>query len=899
MQIIRQKGIRIFLYILGYFAAAGVIAFSLLTYLNYGVFRGDLTANAYAETSRIIDRVYATLHSVSETANNSKTWEKLGLDNAEIVVYDYTAGKQERIPLMDTSDAYKYPDVYSGLKSASYQLDYSSYYDDYGNEMIYRDVYLDADTPFLMIRTEDLLRFISDHAEYFYEENRQQFLETPESLSKEQRSIYEELYRRGYLDRLEEGDDFCLLDSGLFVFSPGEQRISVSGRKDFYLNSLSESYLYLSLPKDVSEKEIFSEEMEDGTAKKILSGRIFGSAFEAILCTLDESTRSLLAQMRNQNTGHYFANTAYSYDNEKISGSVISDSRGITDAGNANGYIGSYGDLVSKISANSDVFVRYDRETGVLEQWYKDPSGSLHDFSYIEDPKSLTDGADASMVLGMNLYNSGDKAYVIESFAFSACKAIPYPAVFLIISAAVFLLCVVLILWGVPAKLIGFDTVPYEICLIGAFVLLFLFGFYFPREIGGSVYTLAGNDLSFLITIAFFLILALYLTCACLFTTTARRIKCKAFARSLLVVKIARLIVSGWGHLAAEYEKALKGHRRLIILASVLFGVNTLAFLIIGLYHGEGILLVLILIIAEAFAGYQLLKYCAGVEKVLTVSRRIENGELSAKTDPEELKYNVKELGESLNQVGQGLSRAVESSIRDERTKAELITNVSHDIKTPLTSIISYVDLLKKEPAGSEKAAEYIDVLDKKSQRLKQLIMDLIEVSKTNTGNIELEYMDLDLSELLDQMLGEYEARFADCNLEVVKTISAENTIIRADGRRVFRIIDNIFNNVVKYAQSGTRVYIDLRQSGAGQSREDTQSNEMVTLGIKNVSREMLGISAEELTERFVRGDRSRHTEGSGLGLSIARNLTELQNGIFEIDIDGDLFKVQISFPVS
>lgn len=334
------------------------------------------------------------------------------------------------------------------------------------------------------------------------------------------------------------------------------------------------------------------------------------------------------------------------------------------------------------------------------------------------------------------------------------------------------------------------------------------------------------------------------------------------------------------------------GHKRLTVFLTVLFAVNALALLVLAGHTGRGWILAgaLILLAAEGFAGYRLLKYSAGVEKVLRVSRSIENGDLQAKTDPGALSYNIRELGVSLNNIGTGLSKAVESSIRDERTKAELITNVSHDIKTPLTSIISYVDLLKGVPIENESAKEYIRVLDQKAQRLKQLIMDLIEVSKTGTGNIELERINLDLSELLEQALGEYEEKMAACGLIPVKTVHTADAVIFADGRRMFRIIDNILENVVKYAQNGTRVYIDLDE-------QNDMSGRRFVLSVKNVSREMLNISAEELTERFVRGDRSRHTEGSGLGLSIAKNLTELQGGTFRIEIDGDLFKVELTFP--
>ncbi|MCR5542794.1 MAG: HAMP domain-containing histidine kinase, partial [Eubacterium sp.] len=217
------------------------------------------------------------------------------------------------------------------------------------------------------------------------------------------------------------------------------------------------------------------------------------------------------------------------------------------------------------------------------------------------------------------------------------------------------------------------------------------------------------------------------------------------------------------------------------------------------------------------------------------------------------------------------------------------ITNVSHDIKTPLTSIISYVDLLKREKIDNPKAVEYINVLDEKSERLKQLIFDLIDASKVSTGNIELERVDMNLVELIRQVMGEYEDKFEEKNLELVDNITVDSAVINADGRRIFRVFDNLMGNVYKYAKEDTRVYLNLGMS---------ENSDRVIVSIKNISSEMLNISAEELTERFVRGDKSRYTEGSGLGLSIARNLVELHGGTFKLNIDGDLFTVIVSFAV-
>ncbi len=227
--------------------------------------------------------------------------------------------------------------------------------------------------------------------------------------------------------------------------------------------------------------------------------------------------------------------------------------------------------------------------------------------------------------------------------------------------------------------------------------------------------------------------------------------------------------------------------------------------------------------------------------------------------------------------------------MKDERLKADLITNVSHDIKTPLTSIVNYVDLLKREKIESQPVKGYIEVLEAKSQRLKQLTDDLVEASKISSGNITLIMEKINLTELLQQSLGEFSEKFEEKNLQIVEDCQGDAFYIEADSRRIWRVIENLFQNICKYALEGTRVYLDI-----GQAPE----KEEVVLSLKNISAQRLNIRAEELTERFIRGDVSRSTEGSGLGLSIAKNLTELQNGTFEIYLDGDLFKVTLTFPL-
>ena len=217
--------------------------------------------------------------------------------------------------------------------------------------------------------------------------------------------------------------------------------------------------------------------------------------------------------------------------------------------------------------------------------------------------------------------------------------------------------------------------------------------------------------------------------------------------------------------------------------------------------------------------------------------------------------------------------------------KTELITNVSHDIKTPLTSIINYVDLLKREQFEDPKICGYIEVLEQKAQRLKVLTEDVVEASKASTGNITLEMADLDFVEMVHQVIGEFEERFSERNLTMMVHFTDEPSVIYADGQRMWRVLENIFNNVVKYAMEGTRVYAEI-----------VNKQKKIIFTLKNISQQPLNISADELTERFIRGDVSRNTEGSGLGLSIAKSLTELQGGEFNLLLDGDLFKVVITF---
>lgn len=267
-------------------------------------------------------------------------------------------------------------------------------------------------------------------------------------------------------------------------------------------------------------------------------------------------------------------------------------------------------------------------------------------------------------------------------------------------------------------------------------------------------------------------------------------------------------------------------------------------------------------------------------------TRALAQGDLSYQVDTTKMFWDLKTGGENLNQIGQGLNRAVEERMKSERMKTELITNVSHDIKTPLTSIINYADLIGKEPKDSEKIPEYAEVLTRQSVRLKRLLENLVEASKASTGNLEVNLSPCEIGVLLAQVTGEYSGRFAEKGLELVIQQPEESLYLMADSRHLWRILDNLMNNILKYAMSGTRAYVSVQAS---------QTEIILTL--KNISSQPLNISAEELMGRFVRGDSSRNTEGNGLGLSIAQSLAQLQKGQLELVIDGDLFKAILHFP--
>lgn len=310
--------------------------------------------------------------------------------------------------------------------------------------------------------------------------------------------------------------------------------------------------------------------------------------------------------------------------------------------------------------------------------------------------------------------------------------------------------------------------------------------------------------------------------------------------------------------------------------------------LAVGAFYYRSMTALVLLLLFSAGECYMILRKAVEQYQIRLGVEKIRDGALSGKIDIEQLHGEEKSLAEAINNIGEGLLHAVDDSTKNERMKADLITNVSHDIKTPLTSIINYVNLMKLEKIDNERVQGYIQILDEKSQRLRQLTADLVEASKISSGNVKLDMQVIDLVELVYQTSGEFNEKFEQKELTIVTKLPKTAVLIRADGRQLYRVIENLYNNVAKYALEKTRVYVDI-----------AYVEEKVVFSIKNVSEHSLArenSNAGDLTERFIRGDSSRTTEGSGLGLSIAKSLTVLMGGVFDIKVDGDLFKASITF---
>ena len=367
----------------------------------------------------------------------------------------------------------------------------------------------------------------------------------------------------------------------------------------------------------------------------------------------------------------------------------------------------------------------------------------------------------------------------------------------------------------------------------------------------------------------------------------------KSFDKPIEILKtslIVRVLILG-KKIFKDTNKVTKSvplAKRIIILAALSVGVGTIGWFI-GFLFGSTLLLflfgpILSLTIVILYV-YYLIKKLAYLSYIMEGTERIKGGDIHYKLDIIG-DDNFSNLAENINNIGEGLDKAIYNQLKSERLKSELITNVSHDLKTPLTSIINYIELIKKEEdIKPEHIKDYVNVLDSKSKRLKVLIEDLFEASKASSGNLELNMEKIDITQLLRQAIGEMEEKLSKANLDLKLRVPEEKTYIMADGKKLYRVLENLLSNISKYSLDNTRVYIDI-----------IEEDDKVKLTMKNISSYELNFDPEEIMERFKRADESRNTEGSGLGLAIARDLVNAQGGRFEIDIDGDLFKSVVEF---
>lgn len=421
------------------------------------------------------------------------------------------------------------------------------------------------------------------------------------------------------------------------------------------------------------------------------------------------------------------------------------------------------------------------------------------------------------------------------------------------------------------------DKIPYEIIAFVTMILIIIYIYVLKISIS-IIDNMSGStriiDTSIMWSI--FMGVIIYITLAICGVTTIRRIKAHIFWKNTILYKFFKFTLGG---LFTNFSETVK--------LAVEYGGFILASVILTIIAINSPIFILVLLAFWYYIFKKILNHINQMSKVREKIKNMYNGDIKIPLNEDELYGELKLVARELNDISGGLSNAIEEATKSERLKTELITNVSHDIKTPLTSIINYVDLMKQEKIENPKVQEYLDVLDNKSQRLKKLTEDLIEASKASSGNIKLTMEKLNVKELIKQVGGEFEDRFNKKGLQIIESLPDEEVLIEADSRYMYRVMENIYMNISKYALENSRVYIDA-----------TKTKGKVQIILKNISQDKLNITVDELMQRFVRGDVSRTTEGSGLGISIAKSLTELQNGKFDIYLDGDLFKVVIEFEV-
>lgn len=502
----------------------------------------------------------------------------------------------------------------------------------------------------------------------------------------------------------------------------------------------------------------------------------------------------------------------------------------------------------------------------------------LEEIRYKSIYKSIDDAKNFSVYTSLENELTYYDQYRTNKTVFDMAQILYKPALYLlplsIIAVLVLLImnCFLIGLRNEKGEVIlnAFDKTPLLVALIILFIL---------SMIGcGFLIALTSENLTLILSGTAIGAVIVYISFVFFLETIIKRIKSKTLFRNTITYRILRWIKSLITSMTRNANMTVK-----LILIFIAFGIlNIIGF---GLSINNEPIGFFILIAIWVYAFAKMHQWLVRYIEIKNAINEIYIGNTEVHLDEKRYKGSLNSMAIQVNDIAGGLSNAIQEKLKSERLKTELITNVSHDIKTPLTSIINYVDLLKKEKMPNEQAEEYLNILDNKSQRLKRLTEDLVEASKASSGNIKLNIEKLNVNELLKQVSGEFEDKFKSRNLEEVMSLPEKNVYINADSRYMYRILENMYSNISKYAMDNTRVYIDV-----------IPNNNRITIQMKNISKEKLNISTEELMQRFVRGDSARNTEGSGLGLSIATSLTTLQGGTFNIYLDGDLYKVIIEF---
>lgn len=551
----------------------------------------------------------------------------------------------------------------------------------------------------------------------------------------------------------------------------------------------------------------------------------------------------------------------------------------------------SIDDLKSSVLKNSSKYIFFDSEKNIFET-----NTEIEKSTLVELLNNYYDsfGDDIVFMAGLN----SDLSKILDTYYVANQKYSLYTSNYwikitaIIILAFVYLLLVLILTLKAGVKidketrkryirLNSFDKISVEIKIL---ILLLLIVPYIilidnRQDVLKMIIELyvTNINLCMLVTGSFILITGILISL--FYYSFVRRVKARQIWKTSLLRILVLKLQKSFDSVKSKKGICFKAVSEICIIA--LINIILTAFAI----GSEFYWIFIFLLVADILIGRVLYVRLKEQSEIISTVNDISSGNIKAKVDSSKMHGDNLKMANAINSIGDAVQIAVDKSMKDEKMKADLITNVSHDLKTPLTSIINYVDLLKKEKIDNQKVMDYIGILDEKSQRLKQLTDDLVEASKISSGNIVLTMEKINLKELLLQATGEFLDKFDEKKLSIVGNGPENAVYINADSRRIYRVIENLFTNIYKYALPGTRVFVDI-----------IKDNGKVYINLKNTSEQPLNISPEELTERFIRGDESRNTEGSGLGLSIAKNLTEAMGGNFVVNVDGDLFKVIVGF---